>query len=131
MKITNDKTENSQMFLTIEMEPEEVEESMQVAFKRLNKKARIPGFRKGKAPRDIFERYLGKEYLMEEALNDIIPTAYAKAVEEQSIEAIAQTRQGKAQNNSLPFPHVGRNKKFHRAEEEGNGCRSHMCRKLA
>lgn len=90
MKITNDKTENSQMFLTIEMEPEEVEESMQVAFKRLNKKARIPGFRKGKAPRDIFERYLGKEYLMEEALNDLIPTAYAKAVEEQSIEAIAQ-----------------------------------------
>ena len=90
MKITNDKTENSQMFLTIEMEPEEVEESMQVAFKRLNKKARIPGFRKGKAPRDIFERYLGKEYLMEEALNDLIPTAYTKAVEEQSIEAIAQ-----------------------------------------
>ncbi|MFC1947061.1 trigger factor [Chloroflexota bacterium] len=90
MKITNDKTENSQMFLTIEMEPEEVEESMQVAFKRLNKKARIPGFRKGKAPRDIFERYLGKDYLMEEALNDIIPMAYAKAVEEQSIEAIAQ-----------------------------------------
>ncbi len=90
MKITNDKTENSQMFLTIEMEPEEVEESMQTAYKRLNKKARIPGFRKGKAPRDIFERYLGKDYLMEEALNDIIPTAYAKAVEEHSIEAIAQ-----------------------------------------
>lgn len=90
MKITNDKTENSQMFLTIEMEPDEVEESMQVAFKRLNKKARIPGFRKGKAPRDIFERYLGKDYLMEEALNDLIPTAYARAVEEQSIEAIAQ-----------------------------------------
>lgn len=92
MKITKDKTENSQMFLTIEMEPEEVEESMQVAFKRLNKKARIPGFRKGKAPRDIFERYLGKEYLMEEALNDLIPTAYAKAVEERSIEAIAQPK---------------------------------------
>ncbi len=90
MKITNDKTENSQMFLTIEMEPEEVEESMQVAFKRLNQKTRIPGFRKGKAPRNIFERYLGKEYIMEEALNDLIPTAYAKAVEEQSIQAIAQ-----------------------------------------
>ncbi len=90
MKITNDKTENSQMFLTIEMEPDEVEESMQVAFKRLNKKTRIPGFRKGKAPRNIFERYLGKEYLMEEALNDLIPAAYSKAVEEQSIEAIAQ-----------------------------------------
>src|SRR4030042_993090 len=90
MKITNDKTENSQMFLTIEMEPEEVEESMQVAFKRLNKKTRIPGFRKGKAPRGIFELSLGKEYLMEEALNDLIPTAYARAVEEQSIKAIAQ-----------------------------------------
>lgn len=90
MKITNDKIENSQMFLTIEMEPAEVEESMQIAYKRLVKKTRIPGFRKGKAPRGIFEHYLGKESLLDEALNDILPKAYEKAVEEQKIDAVAQ-----------------------------------------
>lgn len=90
MKITNDKTENSQMFLTIEVEPEEVEESMEISYKKLVKQYRIPGFRKGKAPRHIFERYLGRESLMEEALNDLLPKAFEKAVEEHSIEAIAQ-----------------------------------------
>jgi trigger factor len=90
MKITNDKIENSQMFLTIEMEPAEVEESMQTAYKRLVKKTRIPGFRKGKAPRGIFEHYVGKESLLEDALDDILPKAYEKAVEEQKIEAIAR-----------------------------------------
>jgi len=90
MKVTNDKTENSQAFLTIEMEPEEVEESMQGAYKRLVKKARVPGFRKGKAPRGIFERYIGKESLLEEALNDLIPEVYEKALEEKELDAIAR-----------------------------------------
>jgi trigger factor len=90
MKVTNDKTENSQAFLTIEMEPEEVEESMQGAYRRLVRKTRVPGFRKGKTPRNIFERYIGKETLMEEALNDLLPEVYKKAIEEQEIEAIAQ-----------------------------------------
>lgn len=90
MKITNDKTENSQMYLTIEVEPGEVEESMQTAYKRLVKKTRVPGFRKGKAPRHIFERYMGKEALLDDALNDLIPLAYSKAVEEHSIKAVAQ-----------------------------------------
>jgi trigger factor len=90
MKITNDKTENRQMYLTIEVEPEEVEESMEAAYKELVKKTRIPGFRKGKAPRNIFERYLGRESLLEEAVNDMLPKVYEKAVEEHKIEAIAQ-----------------------------------------
>ena len=90
MKITNDKTENSQMFLTIEVDPGEVEESVEAAYKRLVKKTRIPGFRKGKAPRHIFERYMGRDTLLEDALNELIPQAYDKAVEEHSIEAIAR-----------------------------------------
>lgn len=90
MKITNEKTENCQMYLTIEVEPDEVEESMEVSYKKLVKNTRIPGFRKGKAPRNIFERYLGRESLLEEAVNDLLPKAYEKAVEEHSIDAIAQ-----------------------------------------
>ena len=90
MKVTNEKTENSQAFLTIEMEPAEVEESLEGAYRRLVKRAKIPGFRQGKAPRAILERYISKESLLEDALNDLVPEAYEKAIKEQEIEAIAQ-----------------------------------------
>ena len=90
MKVTRDKTENSQVFLTIEMEPAEVEESLEKSYRRLVKRANIPGFRKGKAPRDILERHMGKERIFEDALNALLPQAYEKAIDEQQIEAIAQ-----------------------------------------
>jgi len=89
VKVTREKTENSQAFLSIEMEPAEVEESLRKSFNRLVKKANIPGFRKGKAPREILEQYIGKESLLEDALNNLIPQAYERAIAEQQIEAIA------------------------------------------
>jgi len=90
VKITRDKTEDCQAFLSIEMEPDEVEEGLKKAYSRLVKKANIPGFRKGKAPRDILERYLGKEALLNDALEHMLPEAYEKAIEEQAIEPFAQ-----------------------------------------
>jgi len=90
VKVIREKTENSQAFLSIEMEPAEVEDSLQKAYNRLVKRANIPGFRKGKAPREILEQYLGKESLLEDALNSLIPQAYEKAIREQEIEAFAR-----------------------------------------
>lgn len=90
MKVTREKIENSQAFLTIEMEPAEVERSLDEAYRRLAKKTNIPGFRKGKAPREILERYLGKESFMEDALSHLVPQAYEQALKEQQLEAIAQ-----------------------------------------
>ncbi len=90
MKVTNDKTENCQAFLTIEMDPAEIEESLEDSFKRLGKKSRVPGFRKGKAPRDVLERYIGKDSLMEDALHEMLPRVYEQAIKEQDIDAIAQ-----------------------------------------
>lgn len=92
MKVTNDKVEDRQAFLTIEIETDEVEESMEGAYKRLVQKAKIPGFRKGKAPRAILERYMGKESVFEEALDKLIPQTYSKALEEQKIEAISDPK---------------------------------------
>lgn len=103
MKVTRDKTENSQAFLTIELEPAEVEKSLEMSYQRLVKKTNIPGFRKGKAPREIVERYLGRESLLNEALNDLLPQAYEKAVKEQEIEAIAQPHIEIAQTDPLVF----------------------------
>ena len=106
MKVTNEKTENRQAFLTIEMEPAEVEGSLEKAYRRLVQKTRVPGFRKGKAPRVVLERHIGKESLFEDALNDLIPEAYEKAIKEQEIEAIARPQFEIAQTEPLIFKAV-------------------------
>jgi len=106
VKVTNDKTENSQVFLTIEMETAEVEESLKKAYRRLVQKTRVPGFRKGKAPRNVLERHIGKESLLEDALNDLIPEAYEKAIEEQEIEAFARPQFEITQTEPLIFKAV-------------------------
>ena len=103
MKVTNDKTENSQTFLTIEMEPAEVEESLEKAYYRLVRKANIPGFRKGKAPRDILERHIGKESLLDDALNNLAPEAYEKAIKQQEIETFARPHIEIAQTDPVVF----------------------------
>ncbi|MDH5695437.1 MAG: trigger factor [Dehalococcoidia bacterium] len=103
MKVTREKTENSQAFLTIEMEPAEVEESLEESYHRLARKANIPGFRKGKAPRAILERYIGRESLFEDALNNLLPQAYEKAIREQGIEAIASPSIEIAQTDPVVF----------------------------
>ena len=90
MKVTKEKEENCQAFLTIEVEPSEMEEGMQDAYKHLVQKADIPGFRKGKAPRAVLERTLGKGRLLEEAIDHIMPRVYEQALKEQAIEPYAQ-----------------------------------------
>ena len=89
MKVTKEKTENSQAYLTVEMDPAEVEESMEKSYRKLVQTRRVPGFRKGKTPRAIFEKYYSRQNLLEDALDDLVPEAYKKAVKEQELEPIA------------------------------------------
>ena len=103
MKVTNEKTENCQAFLTVEMEPDEVEASLERSYHRLVSKTAVPGFRKGKTPRAILERYIGKESLLEDALNSLLPEAYEKAIKEQKIEAFAQPHIEIAQTDPVVF----------------------------
>ena len=106
MKVTKEKTENSQVFLTVEMEPAEVEVSLEESYYRLVKKASIPGFRKGKAPRAILESYIGKESLLDDALNHLLPKAYENAIKEQKIEAFAQPNIEITQTDPVVFKAV-------------------------
>ena len=103
MKVTNEKIENSQAFLTVEMEPAEVEKSLEESYHRLVRKTNIPGFRKGKAPRPVLERYISKESLFEDALNSLLPEAYEKAIKEQEIEAYDQPHIEVTQTDPLIF----------------------------
>lgn len=58
------------------------------AFRRLVKKAKLPGFRPGKVPRKVFEQAYGSETITNEAMEDVVPTVYAKAVREHDLEPV-------------------------------------------
>jgi trigger factor len=90
VKVTLDKTENRQAFLTVELEPPELEEGLKKAYNHLVQKYAIPGFRKGKTPRPILEQYVGKAAMMEEAVEHMAPEAYEKAAKEKDLKAIAR-----------------------------------------
>ncbi len=90
MKVTKEKIENCQAYLTVEMEEADMAAGIDDAYKRLAKKANIPGFRKGKAPRQVMERYIGKSAVLEEAVDRMLPQAYEQALTEQEIEPYAQ-----------------------------------------
>ncbi|MBA7621960.1 Trigger factor [subsurface metagenome] len=83
MKLTSEKIENSQVVLNIEAESEEVESALDEAYHYLVKTTDIPGFRRGKAPRAMLERYVGKEVLLDEAAQHLASQLYSRALEEQ------------------------------------------------
>ncbi len=77
--------------ITIKVEGKEWEEAMDKAFKKANKNAKIPGFRPGKAPKEIFLKKYGKESLMMDAADEAIHTAYIKMLEDnKDLEIVAQ-----------------------------------------
>ena len=78
------------MALIIEVEHNELEKSREEAYHRLVGKVSIPGFRKGKAPRAVLEQHVGKESLLEEALEQLMPQLYQEAVKSQGLEPIAK-----------------------------------------
>jgi len=89
MKVTREKEENCQVFLNVELEPAEMKEALDESYHRLAQRADIPGFRRGKAPREVLERHIGKDRLLEDALSNLLPQAYEKALKEQELESVA------------------------------------------
>ncbi|ANB58319.1 trigger factor [Anoxybacillus sp. B7M1] len=83
-----EKLEGNEGVLTIEVDAEKVNEGLDAAFKKVVKNVSIPGFRKGKVPRSLFEKRFGVEALYQDALDILLPEAYANAVEETGIEPV-------------------------------------------
>ena len=76
--------------LTFEIAPGKIKEGLDIAFNRVKKNLNVPGFRKGRVPRQIFNRMYGEEALYQDALNALLPNAYADAVQEAGIKPVAQ-----------------------------------------
>ena len=82
MSLQVEKLEKNMAKLTIEVGAEELEKAIQSAYQKQKSKISIPGFRKGKVPRQIIEKMYGKEIFYEDAVNELIPDAYEKALDE-------------------------------------------------
>ncbi len=82
MSLQVEKLEKNMAKLTIEVGAEELEKAIEKAYQKQKKQISIPGFRKGKVPRQMVEKMYGKEVFYEDAANELIPDAYDKALEE-------------------------------------------------
>ncbi|HHU49534.1 MAG TPA: trigger factor [Clostridiales bacterium] len=85
MRVTKEILENKKVRLEICVDPETFEEGMQKAYLKNRKSISVPGFRKGKVPRKIVERFYGEEIFYEDAINEVFPRVYEEAVRETGI----------------------------------------------
>lgn len=92
MKVSVEKLPTSEAVLDVEVTWDEMEKASDQAYRKLVKQVDIQGFRRGKAPRSLIERKLGKEYIYQEGLDDLISQAYRKAVEENDLIPITQPK---------------------------------------
>lgn len=106
MTATWEKKEGNEGLLQVTVPAEEVDKALDQAFKKVVKQINVPGFRKGKVPRPIFEQRFGVEALYQDAVDILLPKAYSNAVEEAGINPVDQpeievTQIEKVKNSNL------------------------------
>ncbi|WP_138752426.1 trigger factor [Paenibacillus sinopodophylli] len=88
MKATWEKIDKNIVSIDVEVEAEKVTVALDQAFKKVVQKVNVPGFRKGKVPRGIFESRFGIESLYQDAIDILLPDAYTEAVNEHNLEPV-------------------------------------------
>lgn len=88
MKITQDEILERQTVLHIELEDADIDPFLDRACSRVVQRVNIPGFRKGKAPRRIIEQYFGRESLLNEIIDSMLPEMTGRAVSEQELDSV-------------------------------------------
>ncbi|USS85483.1 trigger factor [Fructilactobacillus myrtifloralis] len=84
------KKEANKGELTFEIGPDQIKSGLDQAFQKNKKNLNVPGFRKGKVSRQVFDQMYGEEALYQDALNIVLPEAYAGAVADAGIDAVGQ-----------------------------------------
>lgn len=90
MSLQVEKLEKNMAKLTIETSADEFEKALQGAYEKNKKKFNVPGFRKGKVPRQMIEKMYGAGIFYEDAANAVIPDAYANAADESGLDIVSQ-----------------------------------------
>ena len=89
MKITQDEIVEQQTVLHIELDDNDIDPYLERAYKKVVKRVNIPGFRKGKAPRRIIEQFFGRETLINETLDSMLPEITGNAISENDLDAVS------------------------------------------
>lgn len=92
MTVSFEKTSDTKGTLSFSIDQETIKIGLDKAFNKVKANISVPGFRKGKISRQMFNKMYGEEALFEEALNAVLPTAYDAAVKEAGIEPVAQPK---------------------------------------
>ena len=87
-----EKTGTNDGVLTFSIEQAEIQKGLTTAFNKVKGNLNVPGFRKGKVSRQVFNRMYGEEALYEDALNAVLPEAYEAAVKEAGIDPVSQPK---------------------------------------
>ena len=90
MSLQVEKLEKNMAKLTIEVPASELEKALQSAYMKQKNKISLPGFRKGKVPRQMIEKMYGAEIFYDDAENELIPKAYAEAYDEAEIDIVSR-----------------------------------------
>ncbi len=90
MKVSVETLPSSEAVVNVDFSWEELEKASDKAYRKLVQKVDIQGFRRGKAPRSLVERRLGKEYIYQEGLDDLMSETYRDALKEHSIVPLTQ-----------------------------------------
>ena len=90
MSLQVEKLEKNMAKLTIEVSADDLEKALQSAYKKQKNRISLPGFRKGKVPRQMIEKMYGAEIFYDDAANELIPKAYADAYDECGLEIVSQ-----------------------------------------
>ncbi len=90
MKVSVEKLPSSEAVLDVELSWDELEKASDKAYRKLVQKVDVQGFRRGKAPRSLLERKVGKEYIYQEGLDDLITETYRNAIKEHELSPITQ-----------------------------------------
>lgn len=89
MSLQIEKLEKNMAKLTIEVSADEVEKALEASYQKQKNKISVPGFRKGKVPRQMVEKMYGPEIFYEDAANELIQTSYEAAMEECEEEIVS------------------------------------------
>ena len=90
MSLQVEKLEKNMAKLTIEVSADDLEKALQSAYMKQKNKIAMPGFRKGKVPRQMIEKMYGAEIFYDDAANELIPKAYADAYDECDLEIVSR-----------------------------------------
>ncbi|HUX85441.1 MAG TPA: trigger factor [Chloroflexota bacterium] len=103
MKVTAERIPGSQVLLKIEIPPEKVEQAITKTYRDVSRRVRVPGFRPGRAPRALIERYVGgPEVIQQEGIDRLIDDSYREALKEADVHPI-----GEPDLNERPEFHPG------------------------